>query len=277
MQQALDALRRVGEYGDIYRYKNTEQSPYTQIYEAIDAINVELAKPEQTETLRVADAIELNVALKTDRLFAAKELRRLHDENDTLKKCLFQMQNAAIELAKPEQKIIGWINGEPQYAKPEQESKLTDAGAETNIDPFTLYPKGSGMVTLNQPVAWHHPDCGGECIACLIERVVTEAYGTQGLEYLRKRVNTSHQPEQADRKTLIECIAGSISMHMTIGLYPKELLAAAEYIVDNYTAPPRKPWVSLSDAEEIELDEKYGDDFNAYIDARDAKLKELNG
>ena len=46
MQQALDALRRVGEYGDIYRYKNTEQSPYTQIYEAIDAINVELAKPE---------------------------------------------------------------------------------------------------------------------------------------------------------------------------------------------------------------------------------------
>jgi hypothetical protein len=47
MQQALDALRRVGEYGDIYRHKNTEQSPYTQIYEAIDAINVELAKPEQ--------------------------------------------------------------------------------------------------------------------------------------------------------------------------------------------------------------------------------------
>jgi hypothetical protein len=46
MQQALDALRRVGEYGDIYRHKNTEQSPYTQIYEAIDAINVELAKPE---------------------------------------------------------------------------------------------------------------------------------------------------------------------------------------------------------------------------------------
>jgi len=47
MQQALNVLRRVGEYGDIYRYKNTEQSPYTQIYEAIDALNVELAKPEQ--------------------------------------------------------------------------------------------------------------------------------------------------------------------------------------------------------------------------------------
>ena len=47
MQKTLNALRRVGEYGDIYRYKNTEQSPYTQIYEAIDALNVELAKPKQ--------------------------------------------------------------------------------------------------------------------------------------------------------------------------------------------------------------------------------------
>jgi hypothetical protein len=53
MQQALDALRRVGEYGDIYRYKNTEQSPYTQIYEAIDAINVELAKPEQEPVAQI--------------------------------------------------------------------------------------------------------------------------------------------------------------------------------------------------------------------------------
>ena len=44
MQKALNALRRVGEYGDIYRYKNTEQSPYTQIYVAIDALNIELAK-----------------------------------------------------------------------------------------------------------------------------------------------------------------------------------------------------------------------------------------
>jgi hypothetical protein len=39
---------------------------------------------------------------------------------------------------------------------------------------------------------------------------------------------------------------------------------------------PPKPWVGLTDEEEIELDEKYGDDFNAYIDARDAKLKEKN-
>ena len=43
-----------------------------------------------------------------------------------------------------------------------------------------------------------------------------------------------------------------------------------------YTAPPKREWVGLTDEEEIELDQKYGDDFNAYIDARDAKLKEKN-
>ncbi len=42
------------------------------------------------------------------------------------------------------------------------------------------------------------------------------------------------------------------------------------------TAPPKREWFGLTDEEEIELDETYGDDFNAYIDARDAKLKEKN-
>jgi len=43
-----------------------------------------------------------------------------------------------------------------------------------------------------------------------------------------------------------------------------------------YPAPPKREWVGLTDDEEIELDEQYGDDINAYIDARDAKLKEKN-
>lgn len=49
-----------------------------------------------------------------------------------------------------------------------------------------------------------------------------------------------------------------------------------QYDTPLYTAPVSKPWVSLTDEEEIELDEKYGDDFNAYIEARDAALKEKN-
>ena len=43
--------------------------------------------------------------------------------------------------------------------KPEQEPKLSDAGADTNIS-RGLEPKGSGMVTLHQPVAWMMPDYG---------------------------------------------------------------------------------------------------------------------
>lgn len=71
--------------------------------------------------------------------------------------------------------------------QPKQAFKLSDAGADTNIV-RGLQPKGEGMVALHQPVAWHHPECAGECIACLIENVVKEAYGTQGLEYLHRHL-----------------------------------------------------------------------------------------
>jgi hypothetical protein len=89
MQQALDALEM-----HVLGFDGVRKMEL-----AIEALEAELAKPDETETL---------------------------------KKCLFQMQNAAIELAKPE-----------------QAPKLTDAGADTNIT-RGLEPKGSGMVTLNQ-------------------------------------------------------------------------------------------------------------------------------
>jgi hypothetical protein len=51
----------------------------------------------------LAECLEANCFSTCAERDAAAELRRLHEENETLKKCLFQMQNAAIELAKPEQ------------------------------------------------------------------------------------------------------------------------------------------------------------------------------
>jgi hypothetical protein len=57
------------------------------------------------EALRLADTLErMSLSTRWDKE-AATELRRLHEENEMLKKCLFQMQNAAIELAKPEQDV----------------------------------------------------------------------------------------------------------------------------------------------------------------------------
>lgn len=60
----------------------------------------------------------------------------------------------------------------------------------------SLYPEPEPGVSIKatyeqpaQPLPWHHPDCEGECIACLIEREVTAAYGTQGLAYLRRHVS----------------------------------------------------------------------------------------
>ena len=42
-----------------------------------------------------------------------------------------------------------------------------------------------------EPVAWHHPKCNGQCIACLIEKAVEDSYGTQGREYMLRRINTA--------------------------------------------------------------------------------------
>jgi hypothetical protein len=48
---------------------------------------------KQPEALRLADALEEKEY--PPRRAAAAELRRLHDENETLRRCLFQMQEAA--------------------------------------------------------------------------------------------------------------------------------------------------------------------------------------
>ena len=42
-----------------------------------------------------------------------------------------------------------------------------------------------------EPVAWHHPQCEGKCIACLIEKAVQDAYGTQGRDYMLRHINAA--------------------------------------------------------------------------------------
>jgi len=42
------------------------------------------------------------------------------------------------------------------------------------------------------------------------------------------------------------------------------------------TNPPQRPWVGLTDEDKQELDEKYGDDYLAHLDAVEAKLKHKN-
>lgn len=43
----------------------------------------------------------------------------------------------------------------------------------------------------HEQVAWHHPECEGECLACLIEGVVQASYGSQGLGYLQRHLTST--------------------------------------------------------------------------------------
>ncbi len=60
--------------------------------------------------------------------------------------------------------------------------------------------------------------------------------------------------------------------------FRKKLPADAEPGAWNpiYTHPPRREWRGLTDEEKADLDEKYGDDVLAHLDAVEAALKEKN-
>lgn len=57
-------------------------------------------------------------------------------------------------------------------------------------EPVALPEKIYEFVPTPEPTKWHHPECEGECIACLIEQVVQEAYGSQGLGYLQRHLTS---------------------------------------------------------------------------------------
>ena len=116
---------------------------------------------------------------------AAQYIRQLQQENLTL---LGKTEPVGKIPTLAEMKKL--LNGEPiELAKPEQ-SNYSDIVSNGGLDPrnkFDAQPE-------QEPVAWHHPDCAGVCLACLIELKVYEEYGQQGLDYLRKRVQTPRKP-----------------------------------------------------------------------------------
>lgn len=71
---------------------------------------------------------------------------------------------------------------------PHEHYSLPARGAEQK--PVALPEKIYEFVPTPEPAKWHHPECEGECIACLIERVVQEAYGSQGLSYLQRHLTS---------------------------------------------------------------------------------------
>ena len=60
-------------------------------------------------------------------------------------------------------------------------------------------------------MSWHHPDCEGECIACLIEREVKNTYGNQGLGYLQRHVASSEWQSLTDAE--IQALDKSTHFH----------------------------------------------------------------
>jgi len=140
LQQALDALQTNNAWLDYA----APQYVWDRNNQAIAALEQELANYE--EPLPPVD-IGVDVTPEGTHVVAC------YNRPDAVQEMFYSQFHP---LAKPVQAkysdIVsdGGLDPRNKLAKPEQAPKLSDAGADTNIS-RGLEPKGSGMVTLNQP------------------------------------------------------------------------------------------------------------------------------
>ena len=105
------------------------------------------------------------------------------------------MSREAMKMALEAFGEIAWSN-ETQWQRDRAKKAITalkQALEQPEPEPVGLPEKIYEFVPTPEPAKWHHPDCEGRCIACLIEQVVQEAYGSQGLGYLQRHLTTPPQ------------------------------------------------------------------------------------
>lgn len=123
-----------------------------------------------------------------------------------------------------------------------------------------------------QSLPWHHPDCEGECIACLIEREVTAAYGTQGLAYLRRHIAVTQPPEDALRHRIAElegALAGLQTQRKPLSGYinraginandsPITVVEKLERVIEATHQETQRIWQGLTDEEVLDMARTFG-------------------
>ena len=87
------------------------------------------------------------------------------------------------------------LNRAVEQQKMQAITALKQALEQPEPEPVALPEKIYEFVPTPEPAKWHHPECEGQCLACLIEQVVQEAYGSQGLGYLQRHLTTPPQRE----------------------------------------------------------------------------------
>lgn len=143
----------------------------------------------------------------------------------------------------------------------------------------SLYPEPEPGVSIKatyeqpaQPLPWHHPDCEGECIACLIEREVTAAYGTQGLAYLRRHLAVTQPSEDALRHRIAElkgALAGLQTQRKPLSGYinraginandsPITVVEKLERAIEASNQETQRIWQGLTDEEVLDMARTFG-------------------
>ena len=83
-----------------------------------------------------------------------------------------------------------------------------------------------------------------------------------------KKALSEPEPQRTEQEQQIETLKRCLFQMQEAA---KDLVEQAKSLT-----PPQRTWVGLTDEDKAELDEKYGDDTLAHLDAIEAKLKEKN-
>jgi len=158
----------------------------------------------------------------------ADYIKQLQESNEILKASMIEFAETIFELKRE------LNNFKPPF-------ELTDAGADTNIEPFTLHPKGSGMVALNQPELDQLKavlcDPNGKC--CIDGSDEDRAIVDRALQALAK-------PDQEPEPSAWVTDDFAITYTAEVAQRWRD---KGWKVVPFYTAPPPKEWVGLTDDE----------------------------
>lgn len=116
----------------------------------------------------------------TDLLQAAKEVVRQISMEHLSENAVESLRQAISEAEQ----------AEPQHSTHYWQHEVNNARA----DGYELGYKAGKEQAEQEPVTWHHPQCNGQCIACLIEKAVEKEYGAIGRDYMLRHINPTKQP-----------------------------------------------------------------------------------
>jgi len=97
----------------------------------------------------------------------------------------------------------------------------------------------------------------------------------QALAEMRQAIAEAEQPAQTEAERMADYLDGDWPGN-EVSAELRRLVSFNQQLMDEVARLQKREWVGLTDEDKAKLDEKFGDDTLAHLDAIETKLKEKN-